>query len=62
MGVSSSLPAAAATRDAEIESAFADIFADAMERADWHGKPKPTWQQAHDHFVVQIRAGGGGVA
>jgi hypothetical protein len=62
MGVSSSLPAAAATRDAEITAAFADIFADAMERADWHGKPKPTWQQAHDHFVVQMRAGAGGVA
>jgi hypothetical protein len=33
-----------------------------MERADWHGKPKPSWQQAHDLFVVQMRAGGGGVA
>jgi len=47
---------------AEIESAFADIFADAMERADWHGKRKPTWQQAHDHFVVQMRAGAPAVA
>jgi hypothetical protein len=62
MGISSSLPVAAAARDAEIESAFADMFADAMERADWHGKRKPTWQQARDHFVVQMRAGGGGVA
>jgi len=63
MGISSSLPVAAPTAcDAEIESAFADMFADAMERADWHGKRKPTWQQARDHFVVQMRAGGGGVA
>jgi hypothetical protein len=28
-----------------------------MERADWHGKRKPTWQQNRDHFVVQMRAG-----
>ena len=47
---------------ADIESVFADMFADAMERADWHGKRKPTWQQAHDHFVVQMRAGGVGAA
>jgi hypothetical protein len=38
------------------------MFADAMERADWHGKRKPTWQQAHDHFVIQMRAGGAAVA
>jgi hypothetical protein len=47
---------------ADIESVFADMFADAMERADWHGKRKPTWQQAHDHFVVQMRAGAHAVA
>jgi len=41
---------------------FADMFADAMERADWHGKRKPTWQQAHDHFVIQMRAGAHAVA
>ena len=59
MGSSSSKSSSSsAARNAEIESAFADIFADAMERADWHGKRKPTWQQAHDHFVVQMRAGG----
>jgi hypothetical protein len=47
---------------ADIESVFADMFADAMERADWHGKRKPTWQKAHDHFIVQMRAGGVGAA
>jgi hypothetical protein len=47
---------------ADIESVFADMFADAMERADWHGKRKPTWQQAHDHFVIQMRASGAAVA
>ena len=61
MGSSSSKPSSSSSASvssaAEIESAFADIFADAMERADWHGKRKPTWQQAHDHFVVQMRAG-----
>jgi len=46
----------------EIESAFADLFADAMERADWHGKRKPTWQQSHDHFVVQMRVDAAAVA
>jgi hypothetical protein len=46
----------------EIESVFADMFADAMERADWHGKRKPTWQQAHDHFIIQMRAGAPAVA
>ena len=56
---SSSSAAHAHAHDAEIESVFADMFADAMERADWHGKRKPTWQQAHDHFVIQMRAGGG---
>jgi hypothetical protein len=61
MGSFSSKSAAAA-RDTEIESAFANMFADAMERADWHGKRKPTWQQAHDHFVVQMRAGAPAVA
>jgi len=60
MGSSSSKSAAA--RDAEITAAFADIFADAMERADWHGRRKPTWQQSHDHFIVQMRAGGAAVA
>jgi hypothetical protein len=54
---SSSSSSGPATASAEIESAFADMFADAMERADWHGKRKPTWQQSHDHFVVQMRAG-----
>ena len=57
MGSSSSKSTAAA-RDAEITAAFADIFADAMERADWHGARKPTWQQSRDHFVIQMRAGG----
>jgi len=61
MGSSSSKSSSAA-RDAEITAAFADMFADAMERADWHGKRKPTWQQAHDHFIVQMRAGGVSVA
>lgn len=61
MGSFSSKSAAAA-RDTEIESAFANMFADAMERADWHGKRKPTWQQSHDHFVVQMRAGAPAVA
>ena len=60
MGSSSSKSAAA--RDSEITAAFADIFADAMERADWHGRRKPTWQQSHDHFIVQMRAGGAAVA
>ena len=58
----SSSSSAANAHDAEIESVFADMFADAMERADWHGKRKPTWQQAHDHFVVQMRAGAPAVA
>jgi len=53
MGSSSSKSAADA-RDAEIASAFADIFADAMERADWHGRRKPTWQQSRDEFIVRI--------
>ena len=51
-----------ATTSPDIESVFADMFADAMERADWHGKRKPTWQQAHDHFVIQMRAGGAAIA
>lgn len=60
MGSSSSKSssAAAAPAVAEMESAFADIFADAMERADWHGARKPTWQQMHDEFIVQVRGGG----
>jgi len=61
MGISSSKSAATA-RDADITAAFADMFADAMERADWHGRRKPSWQQAHDHFVIQMRAGGAAVA
>ena len=55
---SSSSSSGEPTASAEIESAFADMFADAMERADWHGKRKPTWQQSHDHIIVQMRAGG----
>ena len=58
MGSSSSKSSAAAPAIAEMEYAFADIFADAMERADWHGRPKPTWQQVHDEFIVQVRGGG----
>ena len=53
MGSSSSKSVAAA-RDAEITSTFADMFADAMERADWHGKRKPTWQQSRDEFIIQM--------
>jgi len=54
---SASVSSASVSSAAEIENAFADMFADAMERADWHGKRKPTWQQNRDHFVVQMRAG-----
>jgi hypothetical protein len=63
MGSSSSKSSSSSSSStADIESVFADMFADAMERADWHGKRKPTWQQAHDHFVVQMRAGAPAVA
>jgi len=56
MGSSSSKSySSSSSSSADIESVFADMFADAMERADWHGKRKPTWQQAHDHFIVQMR-------
>ena len=59
---SSSSSSSSSSSAADIDSVFADMFADAMERADWHGKRKPTWQQAHDHFIVQMRAGGVGAA
>jgi hypothetical protein len=62
MGSSSSKSSSSSSSTDDIESVFADMFADAMERADWHGKRKPTWQQAHDHFVVQMRAGAHAVA
>jgi len=62
MGSSSSKSSSSSSSVTEIESAFADMFADAMERADWHGKRKPTWQQSRDHFVVQIRVGAAAVA
>lgn len=39
----------------EIVNDFADMFADAMERADWHGARKPTWQQSRDQYIVNIR-------
>jgi hypothetical protein len=41
--------------DDEIAGAFADMFADAMERADWHGHRKPTWQQCRDMFVIRVK-------
>ena len=53
MGSSSSKSVAPAI--AEMESAFADMFADAMERADWHGRRKPTWQQCRDEFAIRIK-------
>ena len=62
MGSSSSKSSSSSSSVTEIESAFADMFADAMERADWHGKRKPTWQQSRDHFVVQIRVDAAAVA
>ena len=64
MGSSSSKSSSSSSSSstADIESVFADMFADAMERADWHGKRKPTWQQAHDHFVVQMRVDAAAVA
>ena len=63
MGSSSSKSSySSSSSSAEIENAFADMFADAMERADWHGKRKPTWQQSRDHFVVQMRVGAAAVA
>jgi hypothetical protein len=50
------------TIENETAAAFADMFADAMERADWHGKRKPTWQQMRDEFIVQVHAGTPAVA
>jgi hypothetical protein len=53
----SSSPSSSSASD-ELVGAFADMFADAMERADWHGTRKPTWQQSRDHYIISIGARG----
>jgi len=37
----------------ELKNDFACLYADIMEKADWHGLSKPTWQQTKDYYLSQ---------
>lgn len=56
MGSSSSKSFPPSATD-ELVGSLADMFADSMERADWHGARKPTWQQSRDHYIISIAGG-----